>query len=119
MHAILPAGLPVQELWDLIIDEIHSKQDLQSCSLVCRAFVARAQFPLFRLIYIWRTTHQQTVTTAIYLASLLAASPYLIPHIRNLTLGVCDADALSYGNRDWTASVMRHGCSADVIGGGI
>ncbi|KAF7345806.1 hypothetical protein MVEN_01601700 [Mycena venus] len=76
MHAILPAGLPIQELWDLIIDEILSKKDLQSCSLVCRAFVMRAQFLLFRLIYIWRTTHQHTVARAIELASLLTASPH-------------------------------------------
>ncbi|KAJ7239837.1 hypothetical protein C8J57DRAFT_1245654 [Mycena rebaudengoi] len=95
MHAILPAGLPVQELWDLIIDEILSKKDLQSCSLVCRAFVARAQFPLFCFIYIWRTTHQHTVVRAIELASLLATSPHIIPHIRRLTLGACDPDVLS------------------------
>ncbi|KAF7354379.1 hypothetical protein MVEN_01126600 [Mycena venus] len=95
MHAILPVGLPIQELWDLIIDEILSKKDLRSCSIVCRAFVARAQFSLFRLICIWRTTHQHTVARAIELTSLLAASPHLIPHIRSLILGACDAGVLS------------------------
>ncbi|KAJ6527143.1 hypothetical protein B0H19DRAFT_1275449 [Mycena capillaripes] len=95
MYAILPAGLPVQELWDLIIDEMLSKKDLQSCTLVCRTFVARAQFLLFRLIHIWTTTHQYTVARATKLASLLAASPHLIPHIRGLTVGACDADVLS------------------------
>ncbi|KAJ7240703.1 hypothetical protein C8J57DRAFT_1527377 [Mycena rebaudengoi] len=82
MHVILPAGLPVQELWDLIIDEILSKKDMQSCSLVCRSFV-------------------HTVVRAIELASLLATSPHIIPHIRHLTLGACNPnthlESISFG----------------------
>ncbi|KAJ7935941.1 hypothetical protein B0H13DRAFT_1854054 [Mycena leptocephala] len=54
----------------------------------------------------WKTIPQGAATTVV-----AAFDPRLN--------GKSGAYLMDYGNRDWTASVMRHGCSAGVIGDGV
>ncbi|KAJ7481903.1 hypothetical protein FB451DRAFT_1030631, partial [Mycena latifolia] len=78
---MLTPSLPVQELWDYILDYLQdSPEDLESCSLVCQSFVPRAQSHLFREIML---TPMQGMA-ANRLAAILASSPHLISYIRIL-----------------------------------
>ncbi|KAF7289772.1 hypothetical protein MIND_01351100 [Mycena indigotica] len=46
------SALPVQELWDRIIDCLHdSPCSLRACALACRAFTSRAQSLIFHTIH--------------------------------------------------------------------
>ncbi|KAJ7643083.1 hypothetical protein DFH06DRAFT_1213684 [Mycena polygramma] len=86
---VLPACLPVQEMWDHIIDELRRLKDWQSCSLVCRSFLARAQSHIFRRISIHKKLFQEPDIVAKQLVSILTKSPHIIPYIRILYLGEC------------------------------
>ncbi|KAJ6456280.1 hypothetical protein C8R47DRAFT_1227921 [Mycena vitilis] len=86
----LPLSLPVQEMWDYIIDHLqHSKQDLRSCSLACRTFVPRTQSHLFRSISIFQKGSRDAESLARELGSIIAGSPHLLAHMRRLDLGDC------------------------------
>ncbi|KAJ6487173.1 hypothetical protein C8R47DRAFT_517153 [Mycena vitilis] len=91
---MLPSSLPVQEMWDQIIDELNTRTDLQSCSLTCRAFAARAQSHIFRRIAIRQKRSRDAKTLAKELADIIATSPHLISYIRILYLEGCDQDVL-------------------------
>ncbi|KAJ7150640.1 hypothetical protein C8R46DRAFT_1358172 [Mycena filopes] len=83
---MLPACLPVQELWDLILGELYqTKKDLQSCSLVCRSLVAPAQALIFHDIII-----APFASSPPRLADIFAASPHLVRYARTLVLSDCD-----------------------------
>ncbi|KAJ7877545.1 hypothetical protein B0H14DRAFT_3782692 [Mycena olivaceomarginata] len=85
---MIPAILPVQELWDQIVDELHqSRKDLEPCTLVCRALVARGQSYTFRYIHLMDGLRVNR------LGRLLTSSPHLIPHIRHLSLRNCGAES--------------------------
>ncbi|KAJ7611100.1 hypothetical protein DFH06DRAFT_1308571 [Mycena polygramma] len=86
---VLPACLPVQEMWDHIIDELRRLKDWQSCSLVCRSFLARAQSHIFRRISIHKKLFEEPDIVAKQLVSILTKSPHIIPYIRILYLGEC------------------------------
>ncbi|KAF8212605.1 hypothetical protein K438DRAFT_1167923 [Mycena galopus ATCC 62051] len=103
-----PAILP-QELWDHIVDQLsQSQQDLRSCSLVCRALVARAQSHAFRgYILIESRVHGNRF------ARVLESSPHLIPYIRHLHfkncggLSITPLDLIPWSNLD-TLTLHRH-----------
>ncbi|KAJ7033261.1 hypothetical protein C8F04DRAFT_1396130 [Mycena alexandri] len=85
---MLPACLPVQELWDRIIDQLyHTPKDAHSCSLVCRSFVEPSQSLIFRDFFIARFGSSPT-----RLADIFTLSPHLIRHARTLVLGDCDVN---------------------------
>ncbi|KAJ6456297.1 hypothetical protein C8R47DRAFT_1082488 [Mycena vitilis] len=86
---VLPACLSVQEMWDHIIDELRQLKDWQSCSLVCRSFLARAQSHIFRRISIHKKLYQEPDFVAKQLVSILNTSPHIIPYIHILYLGEC------------------------------
>ncbi|KAJ7611081.1 hypothetical protein DFH06DRAFT_1147894 [Mycena polygramma] len=86
---ILPACLPVQEMWDAIIDQLHSTKDIQSCSLTCRSLVARAQSRIFRSISIYTKGPKTAETVASELVSIIDESEHLLAQIRRLSLGDC------------------------------
>ncbi|KAJ7622000.1 hypothetical protein DFH06DRAFT_1143402 [Mycena polygramma] len=94
-RGMLPSSLPVQEMWDQIIDELNARKDLQSCSLTCRAFAARAQSHIFRSISIRQKRSRDAKVLARELADIVATSPHLISYIRILYLEGCDQDILS------------------------
>ncbi|KAJ7935789.1 hypothetical protein B0H13DRAFT_2462637 [Mycena leptocephala] len=89
-------GLPIQELWDEVIDSIHdSTVDLKSTSLVCRSFVARAQSHIFRQIALFATKAPRTTgDMAARLRNLMAFSPHLISHVQVLYLPTADEETL-------------------------
>jgi hypothetical protein len=89
-------GLPIQELWDEVIDSIHdSTVDLKSTSLVCRSFVARAQSHIFRQIALFATKAPRTTgDVAARLRNLMAFSPHLISHVQVLYLPTADEETL-------------------------
>ncbi|KAJ7105715.1 hypothetical protein C8R44DRAFT_942943 [Mycena epipterygia] len=87
-----PSCLPVQELWDHIIDLLRgSPKDLKTCSLVCRSFVARAQSHTFRQILF----HDANRELASRVATVLSASPHIISYVRFLFIGRCDTETVS------------------------
>ncbi|KAJ7643082.1 hypothetical protein DFH06DRAFT_601847 [Mycena polygramma] len=100
----LPACLPVQEMWDHIIDDLQqSNTDLRSCSLVCWSFVARVQSHIFRCISIDKkhpkVAENQAEILASKLASILAESSHIIPYIRILYLGDCRGAVVTHLHR--------------------
>ncbi|KAF7353948.1 hypothetical protein MVEN_01081200 [Mycena venus] len=108
---MLPAILPVQELWDHIVDQLsQSQEDSRSCSLVCRALVARAQSHAFSYIHIESRVHGNRF------ARLLESSPHLIPYIRHLHfkncggLSITPLDLIPWSNLD-TLTLHRHSFS--------
>ncbi|KAJ6536308.1 hypothetical protein B0H19DRAFT_383923 [Mycena capillaripes] len=107
---MVPSCLPVQELWDHVVDQLQwRKKDLKSCSLVCRALVPRAQSYIFCDIYL--SFHSGSNVTR--LAHLLASSPHLIAYIRHLSLRECEAGTMnSLDGIPWsrleTLTIMRH-----------
>ncbi|KAJ7866018.1 hypothetical protein B0H14DRAFT_3595224 [Mycena olivaceomarginata] len=110
---MLPAILPIQELWDHIIDQLHrSQEDLQSCSLVCRALVARAQSHAFSYIHIESRVHSNRFTRLLKTSS----SPHLIPYIHHLHfkncggLSISPLDLIPWSNLD-TLTLHRHSSS--------
>ncbi|KAF7367904.1 hypothetical protein MSAN_00855200 [Mycena sanguinolenta] len=91
-----------QELWDDIVDVLHdSPDDLKSCSLVCRAFVARAQSHVFGTISIGRAPRYEYFDRPLqakWLARLIrlvdlmkCSSPHLISYVHTLDIESCDA----------------------------
>ncbi|KAJ6548214.1 hypothetical protein DFH09DRAFT_629737 [Mycena vulgaris] len=88
---MLPSSLPVQELWDHIIDQVVSEADLASFSLVSRSFVSRAQSHIFRAIILGP---EQGIAVN-RLAGILSSSTHLIQYICFFYLGSCDAELLS------------------------
>ncbi|KAJ7643073.1 hypothetical protein DFH06DRAFT_601747 [Mycena polygramma] len=84
---ILPACLPVQEVWDYIIDHLqHSKQDLRSCSVTCWSFVPRTQAHLFRSISICTKGPKTAESAATELVSITHKHPHLLAYIRRLSV---------------------------------
>ncbi|KAJ7660202.1 hypothetical protein DFH06DRAFT_391879 [Mycena polygramma] len=104
---MLPACLPVHEMWDHIFDDLCRSQygcdkekDLGACSLVCRGFVASAQSRLFRDIRPESFRDYGVDDSAgNRLANLLTTSPHLIRYTRILDLPKCDKEALLSVNR--------------------
>ncbi|KAJ7483561.1 hypothetical protein FB451DRAFT_1234978 [Mycena latifolia] len=85
------SSLPVQELWDHIIDYVNqSLEDLKSCSLVCQSFVPRAQSHIFRAIVI--SAKQDAANR---LAMILSSSTHLIHYTRILYFGSCAPEIIS------------------------
>ncbi|KAF8188940.1 hypothetical protein K438DRAFT_1936240 [Mycena galopus ATCC 62051] len=87
------SGLPVQEIWDEILDNIESHWDLRAAALTCRAFVLRAQIILFRTVDIRALNSPGLLANR--LAKILAHSPHLVYHIHALHIRGCDAETLS------------------------
>jgi hypothetical protein len=84
------SSLLVQELWDEILDYLHSSRtDLLSTALACHAFTARAQMHLF---YFIRFNNRLTPTR---LAEILWSSPHLVVLIRDLYIQPCTAQFLT------------------------
>ncbi|KAJ7852743.1 hypothetical protein B0H13DRAFT_2581539 [Mycena leptocephala] len=98
---MLPACLPVQEMWDHIFDHLQpsksNQKDLKACSLVCRSFVASAQSHIFREIIL--EAHHVDDTACDRLANLLTTSPHLIRYTHILDLTKCDKRVLVSINR--------------------
>ncbi|KAJ7496538.1 hypothetical protein FB451DRAFT_1549643 [Mycena latifolia] len=94
--AALLSGLPVQEVWDQIIDHLRGYRDLRSCALVSRAFTPRAQYHLFYNIVFQRPqagsdsfSPYDEVAFCRRLVSILAVSSHLKPHIRCIRIPFC------------------------------
>ncbi|KAJ7654370.1 hypothetical protein B0H17DRAFT_1338268 [Mycena rosella] len=89
--ALLPPGLPVQELWEQIIDLLDRYRDLKSCALVSRSFRPRAQHHLFQHVT-FKTADSTSgvpgdeLAACLRLVSILATSPHLHCHIRHISL---------------------------------
>ncbi|KAI0718356.1 hypothetical protein C8T65DRAFT_83652 [Cerioporus squamosus] len=66
------------ELIETIIDFVDDEPTLQATSLVCKAWVARSRFNLFRIVELWLPTHLDRFI------SLLASSPHIAPHIKEI-----------------------------------
>ncbi|KAJ7140590.1 hypothetical protein C8R43DRAFT_1131528 [Mycena crocata] len=90
-------GLPVQELWEHVIDSVHSIAELNSCSLVCHAFVARAQSHIFRSIFIngplSSILAQHELSNR--LTGLMASSPHLVRYVEAITIVAFDEEVLA------------------------
>jgi hypothetical protein len=92
-------SLPVQELWNSIIDFLHGcPLDLRSISLVCRSFDAHAQSHIFREIALpvkWRgdIIIEQRIQ-ADRLAALMESSPHLIQYVYSLSLAYAEVETL-------------------------
>ncbi|KAJ7694554.1 hypothetical protein B0H17DRAFT_1178558 [Mycena rosella] len=89
--ALLPPGLPVQELWDQIIDLLDQYRDLKSCALVSRSFRPRAQHQLFHHVTFKTADCTSGVpgdkfAACLRLVSILVTSPHLQRHIRHISL---------------------------------
>ncbi|KAJ7450629.1 hypothetical protein FB451DRAFT_720446 [Mycena latifolia] len=108
----------VQDIWDHIIDfHRESPRDLQSCSLVCRMMVPRAQRHIFHTLIL-----PNSAIGANPLREILDSSPHLIQYIREIRLGACDADALAplvqipWSQLDalWLGHYMRSASAPDL-----
>ncbi|KAF7335569.1 hypothetical protein MVEN_02211000 [Mycena venus] len=105
---MVPAALHIQELWDHIIDLLYQSQnDLHSCSLACRAFVARAQSHAFCEIQIENRGQGNR------LSAVLSSSPHLISYILHLYFKNCGPLSISPLNTvPWshldTITLQRH-----------
>ncbi|KAJ6524904.1 hypothetical protein DFH09DRAFT_1189192 [Mycena vulgaris] len=88
------SSMDIQEIWDEILDHVHSRKDLKSSALVCRAFVSRTQMHLFHSITI--LPHLTTPGTAnpSRVVGLLSSSPHLVDYVRDLYMDGCDAEIL-------------------------
>ncbi|KAJ7496544.1 hypothetical protein FB451DRAFT_197788 [Mycena latifolia] len=94
--ALLPPGLPIQEIWDHILDFIDGYLDLRSCALASRSFTSRTQYHLFHDIVFARPGPKAIANQAYdevaacnRLGSILAASPHLARHIRRIHIPFC------------------------------
>ena len=67
---MLEATLPI-ELCELVIDFVDDEATLQSTSLVCKAWITRSQYNLFRAIELNWTSHADRFL------ELLLAAPHL------------------------------------------
>ncbi|KAJ6555972.1 hypothetical protein B0H19DRAFT_138136 [Mycena capillaripes] len=95
----MPApGLPLQELWEIIIDHLHeSPAELKSTSLTCRSFVSPAQSHIFREISVPVKHGDSGIKQRIQakrLHALMNSSPHLIPYVHSLSLGTCEPEIL-------------------------
>ncbi|KAJ7829653.1 hypothetical protein B0H14DRAFT_3465480 [Mycena olivaceomarginata] len=82
--------LRIQEMWDDIIDWLHtSTVDLKSTSLVCRSFARRAQSHIFHQIVL---SSSSTGRASAHLKDLMRSSPHLIPHVRVLYLPMANEE---------------------------
>ncbi|KAJ6559356.1 hypothetical protein DFH09DRAFT_1279587, partial [Mycena vulgaris] len=88
------SSMDIQEVWDEILDHVHSRKDLKSSALVCRACVSRTQMHLFHSITI--LPHLTTIGTAnpSRVVGLLSSSPHLVDYVRDLYMDGCDAEIL-------------------------
>ncbi|RPD79337.1 hypothetical protein L226DRAFT_247249 [Lentinus tigrinus ALCF2SS1-7] len=68
------------ELIETIIDLVDDEQTLQATSLVCKSWVARSRFNLFRVVELCLPTHLDRFS------SLLASSPHIAPHIKEIAI---------------------------------
>ncbi|KAJ6555971.1 hypothetical protein B0H19DRAFT_1376909 [Mycena capillaripes] len=91
----MPApGLPIQELWEIIIDFFHeSPMDLKSISLACRSFVYPAQSHIFRAISV-PANHGHGHKQAKRLCAVMNSSPHINGYVQYLSLGTCQAEIL-------------------------
>ncbi|KAJ7469699.1 hypothetical protein FB451DRAFT_1255304 [Mycena latifolia] len=86
MVAVEPSSavLGTSELRSYILDFLHdSKEDLQSCALVSRAFTFPAQSHLFHHIKIGVRFHDRNAS--IRLSEIMDAAPHLRPFVRHVT----------------------------------
>ncbi|KAJ6566520.1 hypothetical protein B0H19DRAFT_1257728 [Mycena capillaripes] len=100
MTGIAASGLPVQEIWDQIIDYVASYKALASSSLVCRSFVVPAQRNLFHEITVVKypkASPDDLVPTiaAKRLPAIIANSPHLLTLVRSLRITRCDKEILT------------------------
>nr|GAT60080.1 predicted protein [Mycena chlorophos] len=90
-----------QELYDVIIDLLQdSPAALRNCSLICRAFVDRAQSHLFRKIDIQvslsflpksAAAESECVLRVQRLCRVLVDSPHILEYIQSIHIGVASA----------------------------
>ncbi|KAK7042846.1 hypothetical protein R3P38DRAFT_2892384 [Favolaschia claudopus] len=87
-------GLPLPELWDVIVGFVSDRADLKSAALVCRVFTSPAQRSLFENIYFDSVMVEPTPDIAVIeakaarLAETLRTSPHLLPYIHILLICV-------------------------------
>ncbi|KAJ6559289.1 hypothetical protein B0H10DRAFT_1180168 [Mycena sp. CBHHK59/15] len=88
--ALLPLGLPVQEIWDQILDLLDRARDLKSCALVSRSLTPRAQSHLFHDIILAKPNDDpgrwDDGAACRRLFSIFATSPHLTRCIRCISI---------------------------------
>ncbi|KAJ6543104.1 hypothetical protein B0H19DRAFT_1268268 [Mycena capillaripes] len=87
---LLPPGLPVQEIWDQILDLLDRARDLKSCALASRSLTPRAQFHLFHDIILAKPNDDprrfDDGAACRRLFSILDTSPHLARYIRCISI---------------------------------
>ncbi|KAJ7844905.1 hypothetical protein B0H14DRAFT_3868195 [Mycena olivaceomarginata] len=84
------SSLLVQEIWDEILDYLHSsRKDLLSSALACRALTPGAQKHLFYCIQL------DSGLKASQLVQILSSSPHLIAYIRDLEINPYNSETLT------------------------
>lgn len=68
------------ELTEAIIDFVDDEQTLRATSLVCKAWVARSRYNLFRVVELCLPAHLDRFN------GLLASSPHIAPHIKEIAV---------------------------------
>ena len=79
----MPSGAVLRfpvELIETIIDFIDDESTLQATSLVCKAWVARSRFNLFRAVELCLPAHLDRFI------KLVATSPHIAPHIKEIAI---------------------------------
>ncbi|KAF7339077.1 hypothetical protein MVEN_01984100 [Mycena venus] len=99
------SSLPIQDIWDEILDYADSHTELKSFALVCRAFVSRAQMLLFHTVRAYRVGRRTALwldgrrfplmMSTDHLMDFYSHVPHLIGHIRELSIDQVDAKTLA------------------------